>query len=117
MQGAASQRGLLGFGGGADGAEQGVGRGGRGDDSSTEDDDDGHHHTTPMTTLSSPLVGGVAEEDEDEDEERHRYMQAQGKWDWCFIQRLVASLVIIVACASLVAWLGYTVVTTSTTKP
>jgi len=70
-----------------------------------------------MTTLS-PLARGVTEdEDEDEDEERYRHMQAQGKWDWCFIQRLVASLIIIFACASLVAWLGYTVVTTNTTKP
>jgi hypothetical protein len=36
-------------------------------------------------------------------------LQGHRKWDWCFIQRLVASLIIIGACVFLVAWLAYTV--------
>jgi hypothetical protein len=48
--------------------------------------------------------------EEDEDEERDRHMQQQGKWDCCFVQRLIAALIIIGACVSLVVWLAYTIV-------
>jgi len=68
-------------------------------------EDEFHHQ--PRLTLLFPPPGLTVNVEEEEDERRFRLLEK--RWDWCFIQRVVAALIIVGACVSIVWWLARTV--------